>query len=388
MRRPKIDGASALAGASPITLAHDGARILVVVRAFGIMLAFKVFDEVYLLTSGGPGTATEVVSFTIYQRFFTEDRAGYGSAMSIAVIFRRRDAASCWRCRRGAGLRAGRMSAGRRIAPARPARPVGRSSRRRCRPRPRRSGSSRPASAPRSRCSWASSASRRCSRTSRGPVLEDLGLPATTSATRSSSALASTALVLAVATLAAWSLHRMRWPRWVRTLPRLGARVPHDPADHARRRVVHACFAADRSRQHLHRHHPRAHDAEPADGALADGRLRRGSAARARGGGGRRRRLDAASCCCKVVAPLVAPGLAATGVLTFVFSWNEFPVALTLSTKQTATVPVAIAKFAQDFEIHYTQMAAARRCPSFPPLLLLLVGQRFIVKGLTAGAVK
>ncbi len=47
----------------------------------------EVFDEVYLLTSGGPGTATEVISFTLYQRFFTEDRVGYGSAMSVAVIF-------------------------------------------------------------------------------------------------------------------------------------------------------------------------------------------------------------------------------------------------------------------------------------------------------------
>ena len=52
-----------------------------------------MFDEVYLLTAGGPGTATEVLSFTLYQRFFTEDRAGYGSAMSIAVIFLRLAAA-------------------------------------------------------------------------------------------------------------------------------------------------------------------------------------------------------------------------------------------------------------------------------------------------------
>jgi multiple sugar transport system permease protein len=42
---------------------------------------------VYLLTGGGPGTATEVLSFTIYQRFFTENRVGYGAAMSVAVIF-------------------------------------------------------------------------------------------------------------------------------------------------------------------------------------------------------------------------------------------------------------------------------------------------------------
>jgi len=60
---------------------------IIVTFAFRLVLAFKVFDEVYLLTSGGPGTATEVVSFTLYQRFFTEDRIGYGSAMSIAVIF-------------------------------------------------------------------------------------------------------------------------------------------------------------------------------------------------------------------------------------------------------------------------------------------------------------
>ena len=41
----------------------------------------------YLLTCGGPGTATEVVSFTIYRRFFTEDRIGYGSAISVVVLF-------------------------------------------------------------------------------------------------------------------------------------------------------------------------------------------------------------------------------------------------------------------------------------------------------------
>ena len=57
---------------------------IMVTFAFRLVLAFKVFDEVYLLTGGGPGTATEVVSFTLYQRFFTEDRVGYGAAMAIA----------------------------------------------------------------------------------------------------------------------------------------------------------------------------------------------------------------------------------------------------------------------------------------------------------------
>lgn len=89
-----------------------------------------------------------------------------------------------------------------------------------------------------------------------------------------------------------------------------------------------------------------------------------------------------------VILPLITPGLAATAILTFVFSWNEFAVALTLTMKQTATVPVAIAKFAQDFEIQYTQMAASAALAMLPALLVLLLAQRYIVKGLTQGAVK
>ena len=90
----------------------------------------------------------------------------------------------------------------------------------------------------------------------------------------------------------------------------------------------------------------------------------------------------------RVIVPLVAPGLAATAVLCFVFSWNEFAVALTLSNKATATVPVAIAKFAQDFEIQYTQMAASAALSIIPAVILPLICQRYIVKGLTMGAVK
>lgn len=59
---------------------------LIVTFVFRMILAFKVFDEIYLLTGGGPGTATEVISFTIYRRFFTEDQVGYGSAISVTTI--------------------------------------------------------------------------------------------------------------------------------------------------------------------------------------------------------------------------------------------------------------------------------------------------------------
>ena len=60
---------------------------IVVTMLFRIIVGVKVFDEIYLLTGGGPGTATEVVSYTIFRRFFTEGQTGYGSAMSVIVLF-------------------------------------------------------------------------------------------------------------------------------------------------------------------------------------------------------------------------------------------------------------------------------------------------------------
>jgi multiple sugar transport system permease protein len=89
-----------------------------------------------------------------------------------------------------------------------------------------------------------------------------------------------------------------------------------------------------------------------------------------------------------VVVPLVRPGLAAAGILSFIFSWNEFAVALNLTQKATATVPVAIAKYAQEYEIKYTEMAAGAVLSVLPAIVILLLGQRHIVRGLTAGAVK
>jgi multiple sugar transport system permease protein len=82
----RIDGANWWQGLRHITIPLMIPTILVTLM-FRVIVAFKVFDEVYLLTGGGPGTATEVVSFSIYRRFFTQDRAGYGSAMSVVVLF-------------------------------------------------------------------------------------------------------------------------------------------------------------------------------------------------------------------------------------------------------------------------------------------------------------
>jgi multiple sugar transport system permease protein len=90
----------------------------------------------------------------------------------------------------------------------------------------------------------------------------------------------------------------------------------------------------------------------------------------------------------KVMLPLAVPGLIAAGVLAFVFSWNEFSIALNLTSRDTATVPVAIARFAQQYEVLHGQMAAASMVSIVPALLLMFFGQRFVVQGLTMGAVK
>lgn len=59
---------------------------IVVAALFRTILAFKVFDEVFLLTSGGPGNATEVVSLHLYQVFFQQNQLGYGAMLSLAII--------------------------------------------------------------------------------------------------------------------------------------------------------------------------------------------------------------------------------------------------------------------------------------------------------------
>ena len=90
----------------------------------------------------------------------------------------------------------------------------------------------------------------------------------------------------------------------------------------------------------------------------------------------------------RIIVPLVRPGLAATGILVFIFSWNEFVVALSLTARDTQTVPVAISKYSQEFEIKHAEMAAAAFLSILPAFVLLLIGQRHIVKGITTGAVK
>ena len=91
----------------------------------------------------------------------------------------------------------------------------------------------------------------------------------------------------------------------------------------------------------------------------------------------------------RIALPLAKPGIAATSVLVFVFSWKDFLFALTLSsTPKAMTIPVGIAAFAQEWNIRYGEMAAAAFFATIPALILVFVAQKHIVKGMTLGALK
>lgn len=91
----------------------------------------------------------------------------------------------------------------------------------------------------------------------------------------------------------------------------------------------------------------------------------------------------------RVILPLAAPGLAATGLLVFIFAWNEFLYALTFTaTERSRTVPVGIALFPGLHEVPWGEIAAASLLVTVPVFVLVLLYQRRIVEGLTAGAVK
>jgi multiple sugar transport system permease protein len=92
----------------------------------------------------------------------------------------------------------------------------------------------------------------------------------------------------------------------------------------------------------------------------------------------------------KIMLPLAAPGLFTTAILAFIASWNEYLLAQQFSTPQTQTVTVAIAQFtgAQPHQEPYTAVMAAGTIVTVPLIIMVLVFQRAIVSGLTAGGVK
>jgi len=91
----------------------------------------------------------------------------------------------------------------------------------------------------------------------------------------------------------------------------------------------------------------------------------------------------------RVIVPLVAPGVASAALLTFLASWNEFLFAYTFTaTEASRTVPVALALFPGVFEVPWGDIAAASILASLPPIIIVVGLQRWLVQGLTAGALK
>jgi multiple sugar transport system permease protein len=91
----------------------------------------------------------------------------------------------------------------------------------------------------------------------------------------------------------------------------------------------------------------------------------------------------------KVIVPLAAPGVFTTAILTFIYAWNEFLFANTfLFDQSTQPVTVVIPNFATIYTVDYGAQAAAAVVVTVPLVILVLIFQRRIVSGLTAGAVK
>ncbi|PYN95749.1 MAG: sugar ABC transporter permease, partial [Candidatus Rokuibacteriota bacterium] len=85
----------------------------------------------------------------------------------------------------------------------------------------------------------------------------------------------------------------------------------------------------------------------------------------------------------RIALPLVKPGVVATAILSFVFSWNNFLFSVILAGRSTRTLPIAVYNMISYEEINWGTLAAAATLITLPVLLVALVAQRHIVTGLT-----
>ena len=89
-----------------------------------------------------------------------------------------------------------------------------------------------------------------------------------------------------------------------------------------------------------------------------------------------------------IVLPLAAPGLASTAVLSFLFAWNDFFYALVLTRREVMTMPVAIVNFMNFQGWEWGKITAGSSLIMLPVIVLALLAHRYIVSGLSAGALK
>jgi sorbitol/mannitol transport system permease protein len=90
----------------------------------------------------------------------------------------------------------------------------------------------------------------------------------------------------------------------------------------------------------------------------------------------------------KVLFPMIAPGIAATGLICVIFAWNEFFLAVTLTAVRAQTVPVYLVGFITSEGAFWARLSAAATLAAVPVLLCGWIAQRYLVRGLTLGAIK
>lgn len=91
----------------------------------------------------------------------------------------------------------------------------------------------------------------------------------------------------------------------------------------------------------------------------------------------------------RVIVPLAAPGVFTASILVFIYAWNEFFFALLIMTERAyQTLPVGIALFQGEYTLPWGEIAAASTVATLPLVLMVLLFQRRIVSGLSAGAIK
>jgi len=90
----------------------------------------------------------------------------------------------------------------------------------------------------------------------------------------------------------------------------------------------------------------------------------------------------------RVILPLSGPGLVSVMIFAFIAAWNEYLYAFIFTNVDAKTLPVLIGEFSTKLGLEYLRIAAAGVLASLPPVILALVFQRFIIRGLTAGAIK
>jgi multiple sugar transport system permease protein len=90
----------------------------------------------------------------------------------------------------------------------------------------------------------------------------------------------------------------------------------------------------------------------------------------------------------RIIFPVALPGIAATAIFTFVFTWNEYLMALLLTAVRSTTVPVTVSKFIMAYAILWGDVSAAAVIELVPMLIVVFLLQRHIVRGITLGAVK